>query len=172
VECRPNGRVGSKEFGMATQLQSGDVAPDFSLAAFPDGPITLKQFRGKKNVVLYFYPKDNTPGCTQEACDFRDHAPKLKKADAVVLGVSPDATTAHEKFATKFELPFHLLSDPDHAVAAEYGVWVEKNMYGRKSMGIQRATFLIDKKGKIAAIWPKVKVAGHVEEVAAKLKEL
>ena len=132
----------------------------------------LKQFRGKQNVVLYFYPRDNTPGCTREACDFRDQSKPLAKADAVVLGISPDTTTSHEKFAAKFELPFHLLSDPDHKVAEQHGVWVEKNMYGRKSMGIQRATFLIDKKGKVAAVWPKVKVAGHVEDVVAKLKEL
>ena len=157
---------------MASQLSVGDPAPDFSLPAVPDGPIKLKQFRGKQNVVLYFYPRDNTPGCTQEACDFRDSAPKLKKADTVVLGISPDSTASHEKFAAKFGLPFVLLSDPEHQVAEKYGVWVEKNMYGRKSMGIQRATFLIDKKGKIAAVWPKVKVKGHVEEVVAKLKEV
>jgi peroxiredoxin Q/BCP len=157
---------------MASQLSVGDPAPDFSLPAVPEGPINLKQFRGKQNVVLYFYPRDNTPGCTQEACDFRDSAPKLKKADTVVLGISPDSTASHEKFAAKFGLPFVLLSDPEHQVAEKYGVWVEKNMYGRKSMGIQRATFLIDKKGKIAAIWPKVKVKGHVEEVVTKLKEV
>jgi thioredoxin-dependent peroxiredoxin len=156
---------------MTSQPSVGDPAPDFSLPAVPGGPIKLKQFRGKQNVVLYFYPKDNTPGCTQEACDFRDQAPRLKKADAVVLGISPDSTASHEKFAAKFGLPFYLLSDPEHEVAEKYGVWVEKNMYGRKSMGIQRATFLIDKRGKIAAVWPKVKVAGHVEEVVAKLKE-
>jgi peroxiredoxin Q/BCP len=157
---------------MASQPAVGDKAPEFRLAGIPDGPVMLKQFRGKKNVVLYFYPRDNTPGCTQEACDFRDRTSKLAKSDTVVLGVSPDTTTSHEKFAAKFDLPFQLLSDPDHVVAEQYGVWVEKNMYGKKSMGIQRATFLIDKQGKIAAAWPKVKVAGHVDEVSAKLKEL
>jgi thioredoxin-dependent peroxiredoxin len=157
---------------MASQPSVGGIAPEFTLPGVPGGTIKLKQFRGKQNVVLYFYPKDNTPGCTQEACDFRDFGPKLKKADAVVLGISPDSTASHEKFAAKFGLPFQLLSDSDHAVAEQYGVWVEKNMYGRKSMGIQRSTFLIDKRGKIAAVWPKVKVAGHVEEVTKALKEL
>lgn len=157
---------------MQSQPAVGDKAPEFSLAGVPDGQVKLKQFRSKQNVVLYFYPRDNTPGCTREACDFRDHAKPLAKGNAVVLGVSPDTTASHEKFAAKFDLPFHLLSDPDHAVAEQYGVWVEKNMYGRKSMGIQRATFLIDKRGKIAAAWPKVKVDGHVDEVLAKLGEL
>ena len=157
---------------MASQPLVGDKAPDFSLAAVPDGQVKLKQFRRKQSVILYFYPRDNTPGCTREACDFRDHAKALAKGDTVVLGVSPDTTATHEKFAAKFDLAFHLLSDPDHAVAEQYGVWVEENMYGRKSMGIQRATFLIDKQGKIAAVWPKVKVAGHVDDVLSRLKEL
>jgi thioredoxin-dependent peroxiredoxin len=157
---------------MASQPVVGDKAPDFSLTGIPDGPVKLKQFRGRQNVVLYFYPRDNTPGCTQEACDFRDQAKVLAKAETVVLGVSPDTTVSHEKFAAKFGLPFQLLSDPEHEVAQQYGVWVEKSQYGRKYMGIQRATFLVDKRGKIAAVWPKVKVAGHVDEVLAKLKEL
>lgn len=157
---------------MTLQLQVGDTAPEFSLTAGTGEMLKLKQFRGKQNVVLYFYPRDNTPGCTQEACDFRDSSKALTKGETVVLGVSPDSTASHEKFAAKFELPFQLLSDPEHAVAEQYGVWVEKNMYGRKSMGIQRATFLIDKRGKIAAVWPKVKVAGHVDEVLAAIKEL
>ena len=157
---------------MSSLPQIGDSAPDFSLPAVPSGNVSLKQFRSKQNVVLYFYPKDSTPGCTQEACDFRDQSIPLTKAGAVVLGISPDSTASHEKFAAKFGLPFQLLSDPDHEVAEKYGVWVEKNMYGRKSMGIQRATFLIDKRGKIAAVWPKVKVAGHVEAVVEKLKEV
>jgi thioredoxin-dependent peroxiredoxin len=157
---------------MASQPEVGDKAPEFSLPAIPDGRVSLKQFRGQQNVVVYFYPRDNTPGCTREACDFRDQAESLSKLGAVVLGISPDSTAAHEKFASKFGLPFHLLSDPDHAVAERYGVWVEKTMYGRKSMGIQRATFLIDKQGKIAAVWPKVKVAGHVDAVLDRLKEL
>ena len=152
-------------------VEPGRKAPAFSLADQSGKTHRLADYAGRP-VVLFFYPKDDTPGCTQEACDFRDSAPKLKKADTVVLGISSDSTASHEKFAAKFGLPFVLLSDPEHQVAEKYGVWVEKNMYGRKSMGIQRATFLIDKKGKIAAIWPKVKVKGHVEEVVTKLKEV
>ena len=150
----------------------GRRAPAFTLPAFPDSPIRLSQFRGEKNVVLYFYPRDNTPGCTQESCDFRDHLRTINSAKTVVLGVSTDSIASHEKFATKFELPFALLSDEDHKVAEKYGVWVEKNMYGKKSMGIQRSTFLIDKQGKVASAWPKVKVNGHVEEVLAAVREL
>jgi peroxiredoxin Q/BCP len=157
---------------MASQPQIGDAAPEFSLPAIPGGQVKLKQFRGQQNVVLYFYPRDNTPGCTREACDFRDQQKTLAKADTVVLGVSTDSIAAHEKFAAKFGLPFCLLSDAEHQVAEQYGVWVEKNLYGRKSLGIQRATFLIDKRGKVAGVWPKVKVAGHVEEVVEKVKEL
>jgi len=150
----------------------GTKAPAFELAAYPSGKYKLSQFKGKQNVVLYFYPKDDTPGCTKEACEFRDTHDSFQSADTVVLGVSCDAVESHEKFAEKFDLPFPLLSDPDHAIAEKYGVWVEKNMYGKKSMGVQRATFLIDKEGKIAAAWPKVKVDGHVAAVAAKLAEL
>ncbi len=131
----------------------------------------LSKLKGK-NVVLYFYPRDNTPGCTTEACDFRDHLASVESDETVVLGVSTDSLTSHKKFAEKFDLPFPLLSDEDHKICEKYGVWVEKNMYGKKSMGVQRATFLIDKTGKIAAIWPKVRVKGHVAEVAEKLAEL
>jgi peroxiredoxin Q/BCP len=150
----------------------GSKAPAFDLPAFPEGHIKLSQFKGKKNVVLYFYPKDDTPGCTREACGFRDDLKKFTAEDTVVLGVSCDSIASHKKFADKFSLTFPLLSDEDHAVAEKYGVWVEKNMYGKKSMGIQRATFLIDKQGKIAAAWPKVKVDGHVEEVAEAVEKL
>ncbi len=149
----------------------GDKAPAFTLPAFPAGKIKLSQFQGEKNVVLYFYPKDDTPGCTTEACGFRDQHADFA-SDTVVLGISPDNVESHEKFTNKFSLPFPLLADEDHAIAEKYGVWVEKNMYGKKSMGVQRATFLIDKQGKIAAVWPRVKVEGHVEAVAAKLEEL
>ena len=152
--------------------QVGDKAPNFNLPAFPEGRHKLADYKGKQNVVLYFYPRDNTPGCTTEACDFRDSIGNFESADTAVLGVSTDTVASHEKFINKFELPFPLLADEDHTVAEAYGVWVEKNMYGRKSMGIQRATFLIDKKGKIAAAWPKVKVNGHVDEVRAALAEL
>ena len=160
---------------MSTTLipQPGDRAPAFSLPAYPGGKkVTLSQYKGKSHVVLYFYPRDNTPGCTQEACDFRDQWGAFDAARTVVLGVSTDSLASHEKFATKFELPFPLLVDADHAVAEMYGVWVEKNMYGRKSMGLQRATFLIDKQGKVAAVWPKVSVKGHVAAVAAAVAEL
>ena len=150
----------------------GTKAPAFDLPAFPEGRCKLSQFRGQQNVVLYFYPRDDTPGCTTEACGFRDHIGEFQSAETVVLGVSTDSVSTHQKFAGKFSLSFPLLADESHEVAEKYGVWVEKNMYGKKSMGIQRATFLIDKSGKIAAVWPKVKVEGHVAEVAAKLAEL
>ena len=150
----------------------GKRAPAFTLPSHNDGKVRLSSFKGEKNVVLYFYPRDNTPGCTTEACDFRDNFARFQKGDTVVLGVSTDSLASHEKFAAKFELPFPLLADEDHAVCEKYGVWVEKKNYGKTYMGIQRATFLIDKQGKIAAAWPKVKVAGHVEEVAAALDEL
>ncbi len=150
----------------------GQAAPAFTLPAVPDGPIRLSQYKGQSNVVLYFYPRDNTPGCTREACDFRDNLAALNSADTVVLGVSTDSLASHRKFAEKFELSFPLLSDEQHEVAGKYGVWVEKKQYGRTYMGLQRATFLIDKQGKIAAAWPKVKVDGHVAEVAEKVREL
>lgn len=152
--------------------QVGDKAPDFSLPSNRDKSLKLSSFKGKQNVVLYFYPRDNTPGCTTEACEFRDHLAAFDRKDTVILGVSTDSVDSHHKFADKFSLPFPLLADEDHKVCDAYGVWVEKNMYGKKSMGVQRATFLIDKNGKIAAVWPKVKVQGHVEQVAAKLGEL
>jgi len=150
----------------------GKRAPAFNLPAYPEGKIRLSQYKGEKNVLLYFYPKDNTPGCTTESCDFRDRVATFKRNDTVILGISPDSVTSHEKFATQFELPFILLSDEDHAIAEKYGVWVEKTNYGKKYMGIQRATFLIDKDGKIAAAWPKVKVDGHADEVTEALKTL
>ena len=153
-------------------LEVGKRAPAFTLPAFPDDKVRLSQFKGDKNVVLYFYPRDNTPGCTQESCDFRDNLARFNKSDTVVLGVSTDSLKSHEKFAAKFELPFPLLSDEDHAIAEKYGVWVEKKNYGKTYMGLQRSTFLIDKQGKLVAVWPKVKVKGHVDEVAAALAEL
>jgi thioredoxin-dependent peroxiredoxin len=150
----------------------GDKAPAFGLPAFPNGKqVKLADFRGK-NVVLYFYPRDMTPGCTTEACEFRDAHPRFAAVGTVVLGVSTDSLDSHRKFAEKYDLPFTLLADEDHAVAEKYGVWVEKNMYGKKSWGVQRATFLIDGDGRIAAVWPKVKVDGHVAEVAEKVATL
>jgi peroxiredoxin Q/BCP len=148
--------------------QTGTQAPDFQLKDQSGEDVKLSQLRGK-NVVLYFYPKDDTPGCTREACDFRDEHSALRKAGAVVLGVSPDNTTRHQKFATKFSLPFSLLADTEHQVAEAYGVWGEKSLYGRKFLGITRATFLIDAQGKVARVWPKVKVQGHVREILESL---
>ena len=150
----------------------GDKAPLFDLPTFPKGRTKLSQFKGKQNVVLYFYPRDDTPGCTKQACGFRDEIGEFQSAETVVLGISTDSVDSHEKFAAKFSLPFPLLSDEDHAVAEKYGTWVEKNMYGKKSMGIQRTTFLIDKSGKIVAVWPKVKVDEHIREVLAQLESL
>jgi peroxiredoxin Q/BCP len=149
----------------------GDRAPAFTLPDQSGEPVKLSDFKGKA-VVLYFYPKDDTPGCTREACSFRDEHSALVKAGAVVLGVSPDSTASHQKFAGKFKLPFPLLADTDHTVSEKYGAWGEKSLYGRKFMGITRSTFLIGKDGKVARVWPKVKVDGHVDEVQKALAEL
>lgn len=146
-------------------LSIGDKAPDFTLATDADGEhITLSKLHGKK-VVLYFYPKDNTPGCTREACDFRDSFSRFKTAGVEVFGISKDSTKAHRKFKEKHELPFTLLVDPKADVCAAYGVINKKSMFGKTFLGIQRSTFLIDEKGIIHAIWRKVKVSGHVEQV-------
>ncbi len=152
-------------------IEAGKKAPSFSLKNQAGNTVKLADFAGK-SVVLYFYPKDNTPGCTTEACDFRDQHSQLEKAGAVVLGVSPDAETTHLKFAGKFGLPFTLLADPEHTVAEKYGSWGEKSLYGRKFLGIIRSTFLIGPDGKVAKVWPKVKVAGHVDEVLEAVKSL
>jgi peroxiredoxin Q/BCP len=152
-------------------IEEGKKAPAFTLKNQDGKPVKLADFAGK-NVVLYFYPKDNTPGCTTEACDFRDQHGKLEKAGAVVLGVSPDAEKTHLKFAGKFGLPFTLLADTEHEVSEKYGAWGEKSLYGRKFMGIIRSTFLIGGDGKVAKVWPKVKVAGHVDEVLEAVKSL
>jgi peroxiredoxin Q/BCP len=152
-------------------LDAGDKAPDFTLPTDGGGSISLKDLKGKK-VVLYFYPKDDTPGCTKEACGFRDSLPDFYGVDAVVIGVSKDSVAKHDKFKAKYELPFTLVSDEDGSLCEAYGTWVEKSMYGRKYMGIDRATFLIDGQGAIARVWRKVKVTGHVEEVLAAAKAL
>lgn len=152
-------------------MELGGKAPDFDLPASSGGRVSLKSLRGK-TVVLYFYPKDDTPGCTVEACEFGASHAAFGRAGAVVLGVSPDSLQRHGKFIQKFKLPFTLLSDEDHAVCEAYGVWVEKSNFGLKYMGVQRATFLIDPKGMLARIWPKVKAEGHAAEVLAALKEL
>ncbi len=150
-------------------LEIGKKAPAFSLKDENGKNVSLNDFKGKK-VVIYFYPKDMTSGCTQEACDFRDALPNFKKVKATVLGVSIDSTASHKKFADKYELPFTLLSDEKKEVVEKYGVWKEKSMYGKKYMGIERTTFIIDEEGKIQNIFPKVKVAGHVNEVMKILK--
>ena len=149
----------------------GDKAPAFSLEDQSGKTVKLSDFKGK-TVVLYFYPKDDTPGCTREACAFRDEHSALKKAGAVVLGVSPDSGPSHAKFAGKYELPFPLLADTDHAISEKYGAWGEKSLYGRKFMGITRSTFLIDASGKVARVWPKVKVDGHVDQVLEAIREI
>ena len=151
-------------------LKPGAKAPSFSLPSDGGGRIALKDLKGK-TVVLYFYPKDDTSGCTTEACEFRDTWKAVKAAGAVVLGVSPDAVASHDKFKAKYDLPFPLLADVDHAVAESYGAWGEKSMYGRKYMGILRTTFVISGAGKIVKIFEKVKPKGHAAEVLAALKE-
>jgi peroxiredoxin Q/BCP len=150
-------------------VQEGKPAPAFSLESTDGKKISLKDFKGRR-VVLYFYPKDDTSGCTAEACSFRDAFPDFTGQDAVILGVSPDDLKSHGKFQAKYSLPFPLLSDPDHAVAEKYGVWKEKSMYGRKYMGIERTTVVIDTAGKVAKVFAKVKVPGHHEEVLEALK--
>jgi peroxiredoxin Q/BCP len=150
----------------------GDKAPDFTLPADGGGSLSLKALRGKP-VVLYFYPKDDTSGCTAEACAFRDNLPDFSKVKAEIVGVSRDSVASHDKFKKKHKLPFPLASDEEGKVCQAYGVWVEKSMYGRKYMGIERSTFLIDGKGVVRGVWRKVKVPGHAEEVlkaAAQLK--
>jgi thioredoxin-dependent peroxiredoxin len=149
----------------------GDKAPDFTLATDGGGKVTLSKLRGH-NVVLYFYPKDDTSGCTAEACGFRDSFPKFGKLDATVIGISRDSVASHDKFKRKHDLPFTLAADEKGEICERYGVWVEKSMYGRKYMGIERATFLIDEKGVVCEVWRKVKVPGHVEAVLAAVKTL
>ncbi len=152
-------------------LEPGAKAPAFALKDDQGKTVKLSDFKGKP-VVLYFYPKDDTPGCTKEACAFRDASAPLKKLGAVVLGVSPDGVPSHAKFRDKFKLNFPLLADEEHSVAEAYGAWREKNMYGKKSMGIQRSTYLIDGQGKIAQVWKRVQVDGHDAQVLEALQEL
>lgn len=165
-------KTSPKKAAASSELAVGMYAPNFSLAHDQGGALSIDQFTGKKNILLYFYPKDNTPGCTLQACTFQNDLAKYEALNTVVLGVSADDAKSHGKFRQKFNLSFPLLIDDDHYIAEKYGVWVEKNMYGKKSMGIKRTTFLIDKTGKIAAIWPKVKVEGHSTEVLAVLSHL
>jgi peroxiredoxin Q/BCP len=155
--------------GMA--IQEGAKAPKIELLTDKDEKLSLSALtKAGKNVVVYFYPKSDTPGCTTEACEFRDAHAKFARTDTVVLGISPDPVKAQAKFQAKFDLPFTLLADTDHAVAEAYGVWVEKSMYGKKYMGVERSTFLVGPDGKIKKIWHKVKPAGHAAEVLAALQ--
>ncbi|MBK6796391.1 MAG: thioredoxin-dependent thiol peroxidase [Acidobacteria bacterium] len=145
-------------------LKVGSKAPAFSLKNSAGGTVKLSDFKGRK-IVLYFYPKDMTPGCTTEACNFRDDYSQLKKRGVEVIGVSADEVKSHEKFAAKYSLPFPLLSDPDHSMIEKYGAWGEKSMYGKKYMGIIRMTYIIDEEGKVAHVFPKVKTNTHSAEV-------
>jgi peroxiredoxin Q/BCP len=157
---------------MSDAPQVGRKAPDFALPSHEGGTVRLEDFRGKKHVVLYFYPKDETPGCTLEACDFRDVHEELAGKDVEVLGVSKDDLDAHGRFASRHRLPFPLLSDAEGDTAERYGVWKEKSSYGRTAMGIERTTFLIDKQGILRKVFPRVKVEGHVREIEEAVKAL
>lgn len=150
------------------QLKPGDKAPDFSLPSGDGSTLTLKDLRGKK-VVLYFYPKDNTSGCTKQACSFRDSIRVIEKKGAVVVGVSVDSVASHGKFAGKYDLPFTLLSDEEKKMVRAYGVWKKKSMYGKSYMGTERTTFVINEKGIITNIFSKVRVDGHTDDVLAVL---
>lgn len=151
-------------------VQIGQTAPDFELLADNGEKVKLSDYKGK-HVVLYFYPKDMTPGCTTQACDFRDQHESFEELDVVILGVSTDPKTKHEKFKAKYNLPFLLLVDEDHAAAEKYGVWKLKKNFGKEYMGVERSTFLINKEGELVKEWRKVKVKGHVEEALQYLKE-
>lgn len=146
-------------------------APDFNAVIDDNSELSLSQFSGRW-VVLYFYPKDNTSGCTQQACDFRDNYERLKALDAEIIGVSPDSIKSHTNFKNKYELNFKMISDESKEICEKYAVWVEKSMYGRKYMGVERSTFIINPKGIIKAVFRKVKVKGHIDEVIAKVTEL
>ncbi|HEX4634214.1 MAG TPA: thioredoxin-dependent thiol peroxidase [Gemmatimonadales bacterium] len=152
-------------------VSEGKSAPAFTLDTDSGGTLSLKELKGRP-VVLYFYPKDDTPGCTVEACEFRDAFPRFKGTKAVILGISPDSVKSHQKFKEKFGLPFTLLADPDHEIAEKYGVWQKKSMYGRTYMGIARTTFVIDKDGKVAKVFEKVKPKGHAEAVEEAIEAL
>ncbi|PTX60706.1 peroxiredoxin Q/BCP [Melghirimyces profundicolus] len=152
-------------------IKEGDQAPDFTLPASNGENVSLSDYRGDKNVVLYFYPKDNTPGCTAESCDFRDREKDFSDLNTVILGVSLDDLESHEKFIQKYNLPFLLLSDTEAEISKKYGVYKEKNVFGKKKLGIERSTFIIDQKGTIAKVWRKVKVDGHVDEALKWIRE-
>ncbi len=162
--------ITEKGGALMSQLKEGDKAPEFKAVSSEGKEVSLKDYKGKSRVILYFYPKDDTPGCTVEACAFRDTIKKIEKTDAVVLGVSPDDTKSHNKFIDKFKLPFLLLSDTEKKICQDYGVWAEKSFMGKKYMGVLRTTFIIGKDGKIQKIYEKVKPEGHAEEVLEFLK--
>jgi peroxiredoxin Q/BCP len=155
---------------MSDWIEAGARAPDFSLRDDDGQTVKLSSLRGKP-VVVYFYPRDDTPGCTREACAFRDRRAEIARLGATVLGISPDDVDSHRRFRDKFDLNFPLLADPQHKVAEKYGAWREKNMYGKTVMGIQRSTFVIDPQGRVARVWRNVKVDGHDEQVLAEVKK-
>ena len=152
-------------------LDAGDKAPDFSLPTDGGGTASLKSLKGRK-VILYFYPKDDTPGCTTEACGFRDALPDFSGTGADIIGVSKDSVARHDKFKAKYDLPFTLIADEDGTLCEAYGVWQEKKNYGKTYMGIVRSTFLIDEKGTVAAVWRNLRVKGHVEKVLEEARKL
>ena len=154
-----------------SELKIGDAAPDFTLPTDGNGKITLSELAGKK-IILYFYPKDNTPGCTTESCAFNDNLPEFEKLNVQVIGISKCSVAKHDNFKEKYGFKFPLASDENSDTCENYGVWKEKSMYGKTFMGIERTTFLIDENGKIVHIWPKVKVSGHVEEVRSALENI
>ncbi len=156
---------------MSDWIEPGQKAPAFTLTADDGSKVRLADLQGSP-VVLYFYPKDDTPGCTREACAFRDSQAAFKKLGAQVYGISPDDVASHEKFRDKYDLNFPLLADPGHKMAEKYGAWREKNMYGKKSFGIQRSTYVLDAEGKVAKLWKSVKVDGHDQHVLKALAEL
>ncbi|MEM6811042.1 MAG: thioredoxin-dependent thiol peroxidase [Pseudomonadota bacterium] len=153
-----------------SELNIGDKAPQFTLPTDGEGQVSLKDYKGEK-LVIYFYPKDDTPGCTKESCSFNDHLKQFEKIGANIIGISKCSVKKHDKFKEKYGLNFPLASDEESDVCEKFGVWVEKSMYGKKYMGIERSTFIIDEKGKIEHMWRKVKVPGHVEEVLSALSE-
>ena len=154
-----------------TLPQPGDLAPDFTAPTDSGEPLTLSSLRGKP-VVLFFYPADDTPGCTVESCSFRDNLPRFEGTSAVILGISPDDVESHRRFREKFALPYELVADEDHRIADAYGVWGEKSMFGRKFHGVKRTTFLVGRDGRIARVFEKVKPEGHAEEVADAVRKL
>lgn len=149
-------------------LAPGEIAPDFTLPKSGGGELTLSDLRGRA-VIVYFYPKDDTSGCTRQACDLRDSHVAITRSDAIVLGVSPDSVSSHDRFIAKYGLPFTLLSDSDHRVSEMYGAWTQRSMYGKRYMGIQRSTYLIGPDGRIEHVWPNVKAPEHAEQVLAAL---